>query len=61
MSTKQIMNKSEVQEKNFKSKEVNSGWVCPKCGRVLSPSEKTCICSKAKQENSKPAGSWLHD
>lgn len=61
MCTEKKMNKSEVQEKNFKSKETTSGWVCPKCGKVLSPFEKTCSCSKLKQENVKSAGSWLHD
>ena len=27
------------------SENKNIGWICPKCGQVNAPSEKTCSCS----------------
>jgi uncharacterized OB-fold protein len=54
------MNKSEVQEKSI-SKNMSSGWVCPKCGRVLSPEVRECPCSKAKQENAQIKKNWIND
>lgn len=59
MLDNQIMNKSEVQNKEFDLKNV--GWTCPKCGKVWNPSVKSCTCMASKQENLKPIKNWIKD
>lgn len=51
------MNKSEVLEN--RDKKENQGWVCPRCGKVLSPSTKTCSCNKP--ENKVESRNWFKD
>lgn len=31
------------------------GWICPKCGRVLSPYKESCDCQCQCQKESEPA------
>jgi uncharacterized OB-fold protein len=55
------MNKSEVKEKfDFKEKS-STGWICPKCGRVLAPNVITCPCTQSKQENVQASINWIKD
>ena len=55
-----LMNKSEIQEKKFNNLE-NFGWTCPKCGRVWSPSVKTCSCEQNKKESVQKVKNWICD
>lgn len=36
---------NETQKLTKDNENVQYGWVCPKCGMVHSPSDKTCQCS----------------
>lgn len=60
LNNTKLMNMSEVDERNFKSKE-ETGWICPRCGKVLSPKEKTCTCTSTKQESAQETKNWIHD
>lgn len=31
-----------------------TGWVCPRCGKVNAPTEKSCPCSKEESAQPQP-------
>lgn len=56
-----LMNKSEVNRMKFNTVEENTGWTCPRCGKVWSPSVKTCTCQSNKQEAVTTQAKWIKD
>ena len=40
------MNTKQIQS----SPIINYGWVCPKCGAVMAPSERVCINCKGQSQ-----------
>ena len=42
------------------TQQSNQGWVCPNCGKVLSPYIKECTCKKVIKE-SKESVKWIKD
>ncbi len=41
-----------MDSKKTNSKISNVGWICPKCGKGLAPTVKSCDCNSIK--NTKP-------